>query len=255
MATSRSRHGSRSFNVLVTSCFSADAASFIDAMLGHQNVLPSFGLFSNDAIPIELVYGKERRLALYPSRPSERAEPLIFDNPTPYTFRKHFPKFLRNDNFHTAFHHATITCDLPLLKSGINLVNISTMPYSWGFDQLLEDYAPKADVIIYLINAMMMYTSDDKSFLRALNVRRTRNLIICYDNMGWIFTNESPNYMDEFYADARTNALKHTGLGEDAIHFIDSHDALEAKLTNNEALYTSSGMAAFEKFYIDYLMQ
>lgn len=243
---------SRNFNVLVIGLCNSGKSSLINAMLGQEDLL-DVGELPTTSVNTELTYGRHYRLTLYPLAVSGANKPLVIHTPSKDMIRKYC-----SENPCGRFDHAVITYPFPLLKAGITLIDTVGLNLIQHNTQIIENYIRKADVIIYLMNAMRIYTLDDQKFLTALNKYQTRNLIICYTHMGQVFylnRHKPRSFMDEFYANARRIALQHTDLGEDAIHFIDSDDALEAKLTDNEALYTSSGMAAFEKFCIDYLMQ
>lgn len=250
------------FKVLIVGSYNCGKSSLINALAGREELLPT-GNLPETGVIMELIYGKDYRVTLYPKKSSGLTEPVILLNPTPEEFKKECS--IKNDAesegnaANLKYERAVVECDLPLLQEGIMLIDTVGMNDPWGNDYITESYLPKADAIIYLMSSVQIYTNDDKEFLTKINLHGFRDIIICYTKLGMVRNNNrrpsQQNAMQQFFAVARMHAAKHTDIGDRGIHFIDSMDALDAKLNNDQQLYVSSGMAEFEKFYTQFLLE
>lgn len=249
------------FKVLIVGAYNTGKSSLINALAGREKFLPT-GPLPETGVITELIYGKEYRITLYPRKSSGQTKPDILLNPTPEEFQKKCS--IKNDAesegnaANLKYERAVVECDIPLLKEGIMLIDTVGMNDPWGNDYITESYLPQADAIIYLMSCLQIYNNDDKKLLTKLNEHGFKDLIICYTKLGqhlYSIRREPQTVKDNFYAVARMHAAKHTDIGDRGIHFIDSLDALDAKLNNDQQLYVSSGMAEFEKFYTQFLLE
>lgn len=252
------------FKVLIVGSYNCGKSSLINALAGREELLPT-GNLPETGVITELIYGTEYRITLYPKKGSGLTKPVILRNPTPKQFKQEcsidntVDPDNKNKTANLKYERVVVECDIPLLKEGIMLIDTVGMNDPWGNDYITESYLPKADAIIYLMSCDRIYTKDDKDLLTKINKHGFKDIIICYNKLGIVRNNNrrpnQQNAMQQFYDVARMHAANHTDIGDRGIHFIDSLDALDAKLYKDQQLYVSSGMAEFEKFYTQFLLE
>ena len=258
------------FMVLVIGEFNAGKSTMINAMMG-QDILPT-GALPETGVITELRYGDKLKVTLIPKPNSGIPKPIVLQNPTSDEIKKYCSidnsKLISDETDvsvekkptteNILYERTLVECNLPLLKEGIVLVDTVGLNDPWGNDYITERYFPKADAIIYLMNATTPYSKDDKKLLQDLNTIGLRNLIVAYTRFGDVRKNykrRPVSELEEYMSVTRSHALKHTVLGPNAVHFIDSVDALDAKLDNDEELLVKSGMAGLEDYCNTYLAE
>lgn len=78
-----------------------------------------------------------------------------------------------------------------------------------------------------------------------------RPIVIAVSKFSFIMQDERQNFLDHVH---RIATQYTSDLGTDSIHFIDSRDALKAKLTGDQKLLTLSGFDRFESYFINNLL-
>ncbi|MBR4039921.1 MAG: dynamin family protein [Clostridia bacterium] len=250
------------FKVLIVGAFNAGKTSMINALAGRENFLPT-GDLPETGVITELIYGEQYRITLYPKEGSGNAEPLVLIDPAADVFKK----YCSIDNkanmtgeltSNMQYERVVVECDIPLLKEGIMLIDTVGMNDPWGNDYITERYFPKSDAVIYLMDSNHIYTAEDKRLLTRINDFGFRDLIIVYTKFGEVMhrnRRKPQSVMDEFCEIARQQAANHTDIGDAGIHFIDSLDALDGKLSGDRDMVVRSGFDGFEKFYTRYLVE
>ena len=234
------------FIVLITGQLKAGKSSFANALMGKE-ILPT------DCVPVtgviaEIRYGEKNKMTIFPRKDSGLDGPIVLQEPTTEDIRTY--SFIGSINQDICYERIVIEYNLPLLKEGFVLVDMYGLGRFWYNDSIVEHYFAKADVIIYLMSGTMPYTNDDKNALAEMNQIGLKNLIVAYTRFGDIresYKNRPLGIFEEYIPVLQGYALKHTDLGTNGIHFIDSLDALNARLGNDEALLLSSGLPKLEE--------
>lgn len=250
------------FKVLIVGAFNAGKTSMVNALAGRENFLPT-GDLPETGVITELIYGEQYRITLYPKEGSGVTEPIVLIDPPEDVFKK----YCSIDNkasmsgeltSNMQYERVVVECDIPLLKEGIMLIDTVGMNDPWGNDFITERYFPKSDAVIYLMDSNHIYTAEDKRLLTRINDYGFRDLIIVYTKFGDVMhrnRRKPQSVMDEFCEVARQQAANHTDIGDMGIHFIDSLDGLDGKLSGDHDMVVRSGIDGLEKFYTRYLVE
>ncbi len=250
------------FKVLIIGAFNAGKTSMINALAGREDFLPT-GSLPETGVITELVYGEQYRITLYPKEGSGITDPVVLVEPTENVFKK----YCSIDNqasmngeltSNMKYERVVAECNIPLLKEGIMLIDTVGMNDPWGNDFITERYFPKADAVIYLMDATHIYTADDKRLLTHINDFGFRDLIIVYTHFSDVLyqNRRKPEIVIKDFCDvARRHAANHTDIGDMGIHFIDSLEGLDGKLSGDHDKVVRSGIDGLEKFYTRYLVE
>lgn len=247
------------FRVLIMGGFSAGKSSFINALLG-EHLLPSF-MLPTTAIITEVCYGEEKKVEVYPKkgkwrggdkpfeiRPSldEIAKYCTIDNEGNVNTRNE-----ENSNvIESPFEKMVIYWPLSLLKDGVMLIDSPGTNDPYNSDRIVKEYIPKADAMIYVMNGTAAYKNTDKQDLEAVNsFCRSIILVTSYFDM------VPPAEREQFVRYVKKNTLGFTDLGEEAIHFVASLDALAAKKTGDKEKLIASGYDGLQSYLARYLTE
>ena len=247
------------FRVLIMGGFSAGKSTFINALLG-EHLLPSF-MLPTTAIITEVCYSEQKKVVVYPKkgkwrggdkpfeiRPAldEIAKYCTIDNEGNVNTRNEE----NNNIIESPFEKMVIYWPLSLLKDGVMLIDSPGTNDPYNSDRIVKEYIPKADAMIYVMNGTAAYKNTDKQDLEAVNsFCRSIILVTSYFDM------VPPSEREQFVRYVKKNTLGFTDLGEDAIHFVASLDALAAKKANDEKQLIASGYDGLQKYLARYLTE
>ena len=251
-----------SFVVLVMGMYSSGKSSLVNALLG-ENLLPT-GFLPETAVLCQLEYSTEKKIIVYP-KPDAYGEkpPIVLTNPTPETLRKYASidneaglncKNFTSERIESKFQRLVIRWPLEILKDGVVLVDSPGLNDPYNNDYITRSYLPAADAVIYVMNSLVPYCKEDRNQLSALNTKGMRNILFgCtyFDRVEKSGAEQAAKARDYLYS----NALQHTDLDKEGVHFLSSIQGLVAKQTGNTELYQKSGFEGFEEYLSRYLVE
>lgn len=251
-----------SFVVLVMGMYSSGKSSLVNALLG-ENLLPT-GFLPETAVLCQLEYSTEKKIIVYP-KPDAYGEkpPIVLTNPTPETLRKYASidneaglncKNFTSERIESKFQQLVIRWPLEILKDGVVLVDSPGLNDPYNNDYITRSYLPAADAVIYVMNSLVPYCKEDRNQLSALNTKGMRNILFgCtyFDRVEKSGVEQTAKARDYLYS----NALQHTDLDKEGVHFLSSIQGLVAKQAGNTELYQKSGFEGFEEYLSRYLVE
>lgn len=250
------------FTVQIVGVFNSGKSSLINAMLG-EDLLPT-GDLPETGVLAELIYGEKKSITLYPKKGRWKTdEPFVLPELTPEAISHYCSidnKGLlggENDQATSCFEKMVVTWPMELLREGVVLVDSVGLNDPWGNDDITKSYFPKADAMIYLLNCSLAYSDTDKKVLTEINEFNIRNIIFGATHFSAIRAGNrrTPEKINYFMDMVRQHCARHSDLGPDAVHFLDSLDALDGKLDHSQELLTRSGLPGFEAYLSSYLVE
>lgn len=252
------------FKVLIVGQFSSGKSSMVNAWAGKE-FLPT-GTLPETGVVTEMIYGEQFRVTLYPRQGLNNGQPKVLIEPTTEEIKSlcsidneaAMDEKNREKTRNLQYERVVMECDLPLLKEGIMLVDTVGMNDPWGNDYITERYFPKADAVIYLMNANMAYGSDDQKLLTKINEYGLRDLIIVYTHYDQVVSANRFKPQSELEQIRRVlcgHASKHTNVGDQGVHFVDSLEGLYGKINGDEKAVIHSGIKGLEDFCYKFLVE
>ena len=251
------------FIVLFVGIFSCGKTSMINALIGEE-LLPT-GFLPETAIFCELHYGKQKRITVYPRGGDE---PFDLREVTTEEIRKYVSlstedainTMEQNEEgvYSSKFDKMVIYWPLEILKDGVVLVDSPGIDDPYINDYIVNnDYLPKADAIVYVMNLQYSYQRMDKDNLNKINALGRKNIVTActfYDTV-----EEQTRYNPDMLIRVRNRLInymkKHTDLDEVSIHFLDSSGGLCARLNGDSEAWIKSGFKGFEDYLGQYLVE
>lgn len=257
------------FIVLIIGAFSSGKSSMINALIGEE-LLPT-GILPETAVLGELHYGEKKRITLYPKKGMWEGgnEPFDLKETTSEEIAK-YVSLTAEDAINTKeeedgcvskidskFEKMVIYWPLEMLKDGVVLVDSPGINDPYGHDYIVNDYLPYADAVIYLMNSLQGYNATDVEQLTQVNNIGFRNIITGYTYYDMVIKNNrrTPEKLEKTRTTLVEHMKKHSDLGADAVHFLDSLEGLDAKLDNDQEAFRHSGYEGFERYLGKYLVE
>lgn len=260
------------FSVLVIGAFSSGKSSMINALIGEE-LLPT-GFLPETAVLGELHYGAKKRITLYPKKGKWQGGDKPFDLKKVTT--DEIAKYVslstddainsmeKNDEgndsdsrINAKFEKMIIYWPLDILKDGVVLVDSPGINDPYSNDYIVNDYLPKADAIVYVMDSQKAYTAVDKAQLETINALGRKNIVTGYTFYDIVErqTRRNPKQFQNLRKTLINHMKKHSDLGEVSIHFLDSMSGLDAKLDNDPEAWRRSGFEGFEDYLGQYLVE
>lgn len=259
------------FTVQIVGIFNAGKSSFVNAILG-EDLLPT-GNLPETGVLTEFVYGEQKSITLYPKKGRLASDdPIVLTDMSAkaiseYTSIDNQSLLEGDDDRATSdFEKMVITWPLDMLKNGVMLVDSVGLDDVWGNDAITKSYFPRDDAMIFLINASgQPFSGRERDVLTEINDFGISNVVFGVTHMGLVAYNirnhaDPENEMAEFKDTLRKHCEQYTDLGSEAIHFVDSLDALDGKRqmrvdpANGQKLLVGSGFSEMEQYLSDYLV-
>lgn len=258
------------FVVLFMGAFSSGKSSMINALIGEE-LLPT-GFLPETAVIGELHYGTRKRIILYPKPGKWKGGDKPFEiQPTTEEIEK-YVSLSATDAINTRettidgnesnkidakFEKMVVYWPLDILKDGVIFVDSPGINDPNSNDYIVNDYLPNADAIVYVMDSQNAYASTDGAQLRSINKLGKKNIVTgytFYDIVSSQTTN--PDRLQQIRSRYIGYMLKnkHTELGENSIHFLNSLGGLKARQSGDNAGWIRSGFDGFENYLEEYLV-
>lgn len=263
----RSKTGEE-FKVLVIGAFSSGKSSMINALVGEE-LLPT-GFLPETAVLGELHYSDDKRITLYPKKGKWEGGDAPFDlvENTPEEIAKYVSlsaddalNAMEEDSenhIDAKFEKMVIRWPLEILRDGVVLIDSPGINDPYSNDYIVNAYLPRADAIIYLMDAQHAYQNTDVNQLFVINdTMGIRNIVTGYTFYDIVLKQNAkkPAALERLRNTLISHAKKHSDLGEPAIHFLSSMEALDAKLNNDPEGIRRSGYEGLESYLSQYLAE
>lgn len=251
------------FMVLIVGIFSTGKSSMINALIGEK-LLPS-GLLPETGVLTELHYGDMKRITVYPKPGKYTSDaPFELEETTTAEIKKYVSLNTRarrsgeQKQPESPFEKMVIEWPLPILKEGIVLVDTVGLDDPYGNGEITQRYLSQADAILYLLSCEKPpATEPDRNELTMLQAYGFQDILFTYthhdvalqayeDDEAGLQNMKEVNYA--FCSDF-------TSLGEDSIHYVDSHMGLAGSVEQDAEKRMRSGYPDLEKFLESYLVQ
>ncbi|MBR2589739.1 MAG: dynamin family protein [Clostridia bacterium] len=251
------------FTVLTMGNFSAGKTTMVNALIGER-LLP-MSATPTTAVMTELKYG-EKKIIMYPKKgvniKGKGSKPFSVPATT-----ESIAKYITIDNeaginvkaedsvkISSQFEKIELFWPLELLKNGVTIVDSPGLNDPYCNDEIVKNYLPKADAVIYASSATAPYSKQDKDELTGLNNYGIRNIIFAFTYWDQVaFDGEASMMKTKKYC--LDNAKKHTDLGEKSVRFLSSREGLMAHIQGDEEKWIESGYKGFVDFLADYLTE
>ena len=240
----------------------------INALIGEE-LLPH-GFLPETAILGELHYGTKKQITLYPKKgmwdggdapfdidPAEIEKYASLNADDSVNIREKDTDGNDSSRINSKFEKMVIHWPLEMLKDGVILVDSPGINDPYSNDYIVNDYLPKADAIVYVMSSTAAYTMTDKKQLLTINGLGRKNIVTGYTFYDEVERNtrRNPEKLQNLRQVLISHMLKHSDLGEESIHFLDSIKGLDARLDKNPELWRRSGFEGFEEYLAQYLVE
>lgn len=251
-----------SFTVVVMGNFNSGKTTMINALIGER-LLP-MAMTPATAVMTELHYGEDKKIIMYPKKGTN----VDGKGDRPFTVpatTEAIERYITIDNdaginskpedsvkIASQFEKMELYWPLDILKNGVVIVDSPGLNDPYSNDAIVKNYLPYADAVIYTMNSTNAYQRTDREELESLNNYKLANIIFAYTYWDQvIFDGEKTTQKTRTYC--VQNALKHTELGEKAIHFLSSRDGLKAQIEKDQDMLVKSGYTEFIAYLAEYL--
>ena len=258
---------SEPFNVLVIGAFSSGKSTMINALIG-EDLLPT-GFLPETAVLGELHYGEQKRITLYPKKGRWEGGDAPFD--LKETSSEEIAKYVSlsaddainameegsEKRIDAVFEKMVVHWPLEILKDGVILIDSPGINDPYSSDYIVNSYLPRADAIIYVMDAQHAYQKTDKDQLTTINDMGRDNIITGYTFYDIVSRQNArkPEALEKLNKALHVHAEKHSNLGKAAVHFLSSIDALEAKQNGDAVQLRKSGFEGLENYLGQYLVE
>lgn len=258
------------FTVLFIGDFNSGKSSVINALLGEE-LLPT-GFLPETAVLGELRYGEKKKIIMYPKKGLWEGgdNPFELKNTTLDEIAK-YASLNADDavnsmetfsdgstkSIQSNFERMVIYWPLEILKDGVIFVDSPGLGDPYNHDHIANSYLPKTDAVIYIMNATKGYSAEDVKQLKNINTMGLLSIITGYTFWDVVMKQYSKKLkqLENVHNTLIRHMNKHSDLGSESVHFLNSLDGLEAKQTNDRLTYRKSGFEDFENYLGKYLVE
>ena len=256
------------FYVLIMGLLGSGKSSFTNALIGEE-LLPT-GFLPETAVIGELHYGEKKRITLYPKKACAKEGDQPFD--LAETTSEEIAKYVSlsaDDAINTMdeeegcakainskFEKMVIYWPLEILKDGVVLVDSPGINDPYCNDHIVNEYLPQADAIVYVMDSCFAYQGMDRRQLTAINEIGFTNIITGYTFYDIVVKHSrSPEKLQKYRNILLDYMAKHSCLGEESVHFLDSMEGLQARMSGDREAFRRSGYEGLEKYLERYLVE
>jgi len=257
------------FFVLFIGAFSSGKSSMINALIGYE-LLPT-GFLPETAVLGEIHYGEKKEIWLYPKKGMWEGgdQPFKLTETTTEEIEKYVSLSADdaintmeeeegcNKKINSKFEKMVIYWPLDILKDGVVFVDSPGINDPYSNDYIVNGYLPKADAIIYVMDSAHAYQGTDREQLETINGIGRKNIITGYTFYDLIVENNGKKRekLEKVCNTLIRHMEKHSDLGSEAIHFLDSLEGLRARMEGDEEALRRSGFEGFENYLERYLVE
>lgn len=258
------------FKIQIVGNFKNGKSTFINSFLG-QEILPAYALPCT-AVINEVKYGEEKRAIIHfknplpPVLPSELS-PLAVKHIKKYAPGKVPPMEVAYDRIEdyvvipvgkdpkdmlleSPYERVELFWPLPLLKSGIEIIDSPGLNEHTTRTKVTMDFLTKSDAIIFVLNATMLCSRDEMTFIeKSLHSNGFKDLFFVVNRFDMIPEAEQERIMNY----AKKNLVPLTTLGEKGLFFVSAKKALESKINGNPVTLNESGLPQLERALSSFL--
>ena len=140
---------------------------------------------------------------------------------------------------------------LEMCKQGVEIVDSPGLNEAVAREKVVFNFLNKADAIVFVIHSQFLASMSEDKTLERLNDYGYQDIFFACSHIDTIDDSE----LDELKNDAWQSLSGRTRLGKDAIVFINSKQALEAKQSQNAEKLAISGFDLFEQRLCRFLIE
>ncbi len=266
----RDRIESDTFKIQIVGNFKNGKSTFINSFLG-EDVLPAYALPCT-AVINEVKYGPKKRAVVHFKNPIPKTLPRELSPMALKHIKAHLPgrvppievaydkiedyvvipvgKDPRDMLLESPYERVELFWPLELLKNGIEIIDSPGLNEHTTRTKVTMDFLTKSDAIIFVLNATMLCSRDEMTFIeKSLHANGFRDLFFVVNRFDMIPEAEKKRIMEY----AKKNLVPMTNLGEKGLFFISAKNALQAKIKGDVIALSASGMSGFEKTLSSFL--
>lgn len=258
---------SETFKIQVVGTFKNGKSTFINALLGEYT-LPAYALPCT-AVINEVKYGVEKKAKLHFNNPLPKILPAsipvkAINHMKAYGMKDIPPLEINPDEIEdyvvipmgcdpkemlleTPYEKVELFWPLEILKNGVEIIDSPGLNEHATRTKVTMEYLTKADAILFVLNAQALCSQDEMNFIE-------NNLQEQGFTEPFFVVNRFDCIPDkEKEAVKRFAKIKLDEFTTNGIFFISAQDGLDAKEKGDTALYTASGVKAFEARLSEFL--
>ncbi len=252
------------FKIQIVGNFKNGKSTFINSFLG-ESVLPAYALPCT-AVINEVKYGTEKRAVVHFKNPLPKTLPSELSPAVLKHINTHLPgsvppievdydkiedyvvipvgKDPRDMLLESPYERVELFWPLELLKNGIEIIDSPGLNEHTTRTKVTMDFLTKSDAIIFVLNATMLCSRDEMTFIeKSLHANGFKDLFFVVNRFDMIPDAEKKRIMSF----AKKNLVSMTNIGEKGIFFVSAKTALDARMADDKKALEMSGMPAFEK--------
>ena len=217
------------FNILVIGSYCVGKKTLVNALLG-MDILPRSHC-AYHVFPITVEYGScENTVQIFETG---KPQPRIlsreqFEN----EFVQRAEEYEGNEALYPCFDHAIVQSNSPQLQSNVRITvfPLPGSPHSYFDMKKLEQYSAEADAIIFVLNAPVLFSAVERTYINDNFVGRgLRNVFFVVNNIDRL---SDPNVLETVVKPAVRTQLE--GV------FTDKNGRFEEELFNKRVFYTNA---------------
>lgn len=258
------------FKIQIVGNFKNGKSTFINSFLG-ENVLPAYALPCT-AVINEVKYGTKKRGVIHFKNPLPKTLPGELSPEAVKHIQSHMPgpipplevaydkieeyvvipvgKDPKDMLLESPYERVELFWPLELLKNGIEIIDSPGLNEHTTRTKVTMDFLTKSDAIIFVLNATMLCSRDEMSFIEnSLHGNGFKDLFFVVNRFDMIPEGEKERIREY----AKKNLVPMTNLGEKGIFFVSAKDALKARMQGDENSLVSSGMPHLERVLSKFL--
>ena len=249
------------FQVMVMGTFKNGKSTLLNSIIGVK-ILPSRVLACTAIITI-IVYGKNKEsVTVYFKNGTKPKVMSIAEFNSEFRLGVADQAKIERNGYIDKFidvDYAVIETDYPLCQNGVQIIDSPGLEERKSASDVTNSYIPKANAIIYALNATALLSQNDREFIRKnfanhnlSNVFFVVNRFDQVDEDGQKEVLEATKeILIPIFSDK--NGVFDSTLYDKRVFFTNAHGALEARLSNNNELFIKSGVAKFEESLEEFL--
>ncbi|QGP93800.1 GTPase Der [Neomoorella glycerini] len=236
------------FHLAVLGQFKRGKSTFINALLGDE-VLPT-AILPLTAVPTFLLWGPEIRARVLRQEGHQREEFTGRDTRALTAFLAQFVTEAGNPKNHKKVSQVEVFYPSPLLHKGVVLIDTPGIGSTFRHNtEATLNFLPQCDAALFLVSADPPITEVEVEFLKAVRSKVT-HLFFILNKVDYLNKEEITSLLTFI-----KNVLREQiGIeGDPPIFCVSARLGLEARKTNDTALWNHSGLEEVWRYLVDFL--